>query len=163
MTEQKKVVTVSRVFDAPVEKLWEYFSTPEKIMQWWGPENFTAPIIKADFKEGGKLFYCMRGVAAPGMPEMDFFNTGTFTEIVPMKKIVAEMSFADKEDNVVPASQIGMPGDWPMSVTLEIIFEKEGENQTKITVHETGIPQEVSHNASLGWSQQFDKLEKLLI
>ena len=163
MTESKKGFEVAHVFDAPVEKLWKYFTTPALMMKWWGPKDFTAPTIKIDFRVGGAFVYCMRGVAAPGTPPADFWNTGTYTEIVPMEKIATSMSFADKDGNVISALQLGLPGDWPMEVTVTVTFEKIEENKTKVTVQEVGIPTEMGENARLGWEQSFTKIAEVLM
>lgn len=163
MTENTNEFEVTHVFDAPVEKLWEYFTTPELMMKWWGPKNFTAPVIKIDFKVGGKFVYCMHGQAGPSMPETDFYNTGEYKEIVPMKEIVSTMSFADKDGNPVPASQLGMPGEWPMEIMLTVTFEKVDDTKTKVTVREAGIPTEMGQNTRLGWEQSFFKIAEALI
>lgn len=162
MKENKNSFEVSRVFDAPVEKLWKYFTTPELMMKWWGPKDFTAPTVELDFNVGGKFVFCMRGVVAPGVPEVDLWNTGKYTEIIPLEKIVLAMSFADKDGNAIPASQLGVPGDWPMEVTLTVTFEKIEENKTKVTVQEVGVPDEMGENARLGWEQSLVKIAEVL-
>lgn len=66
---KKKDLAVARVFDAPVEMLWRAWTDPEQVMRWWGPDNFTSPLAKIDFREGGKSLVCMRS------PEgQDFYN-----------------------------------------------------------------------------------------
>lgn len=39
----KHNVVVTRVFEAPVEKVWNAWVEPEMVMQWWGPIGFTCP------------------------------------------------------------------------------------------------------------------------
>jgi len=162
MTENTNEFEVTHVFGASVETLWKYFTTPEMMLKWWGPKDFTAPNIQIDFRVGGKFVYCMRGVAAQGMPVQDFWNTGSYKEIVPMEKIVTAMSFADKDGNPIPASQLGMPGEWPMEVMVTVIFEKAEDSKTKVTVREAGVPTEMGHNARLGWEQSFVKIAEAL-
>lgn len=67
---QKRDLVVTRVFDAPVEHLWQAWSDPEYVMQWWGPEGFTSPLAHMDFREGGTSLVCMRSPA---------FETGTYS------------------------------------------------------------------------------------
>ena len=43
-------IVVSRVFDAPRERVWEAWTEPGLIKKWWGPEHFTAPVIKNDLQ-----------------------------------------------------------------------------------------------------------------
>ena len=41
-------VVVTRVFDAPVEEVWKAWTDSEKVMRWWGPTGFTAPVARID-------------------------------------------------------------------------------------------------------------------
>lgn len=50
-------ITISRVFDAPREKVWKAWTDPELIKKWWGPKDFTAPRIEIDFRVGGKYLF----------------------------------------------------------------------------------------------------------
>lgn len=97
-------------------------------MQCWGPKDFTAPVIKIDFRVGGKYLWCMRS------PEgEDYWSTGVYREIVEQEKIVTTDSFSDAQGNVVPASHYGMSGDWPLELLVTVIFE-ENDGKTKITL-----------------------------
>src|SRR5690242_9388241 len=106
-------LTIERIFDAPVAKVWEAWTDPEILKKWWGPKDFTAPSIQNDLRVGGKYLYCMHGSAGPGMPAQDYWSTGTYLEVVPMQKIVATDNFADADGNIIKPESVGMPGDWP--------------------------------------------------
>ncbi len=162
---RKKEVFVTRVLDAPRENVWKGWTDPEAVKQWWGPKEFTAPHISIDLREGGRFVYCMRG-AGPDGTVKDYWNTGEHRRIEPMKKIVTTMSFADEKGRPVPASYYGMPGKWPKEVLLTVTFDemKSGKTKkTKLTVKEAGIPSGVIELARLGWEQQFDKFEDVLV
>jgi len=131
-------------------------------MNWWGPKDFTAPVIDIDFKVGGRYLFCMRGRAGPGQAVKDFWNTGEFVEIAPMEKIVLAMSFADEQGNAVPASHYGMPGQWPDKVMVTATFEKVAEGKTKVSVQEVGVPSVMSLLTRMGWEQSFDKMAEAL-
>jgi len=133
--------------------VWKAWAEPEHVMKWWGPKNFTAPFCKMDFRVGGKYLYCMRS------PEgQDFWSTGVYKEIVPLEKIVCTDSFADEKGNIVPASQYGMPGDWPEELLVTVTFEDEG-GKTKMTLRHVGLPAgDMGEMAGAGWNESFDKL-----
>lgn len=99
-------LVLTRVFDAPRERVWKAWTQPEEVKRWWGPKGFTAPFVTIDFRVGGKYLYCMR--APDGK---DYWSTGVYREIVPLEKIVATDSFADPEGNVVSATHYGMNAD----------------------------------------------------
>src|SRR5512145_956811 len=91
-------LVITRVFDAPRELVWKAWTDPERFKLWWGPESFTAPACEIDLRVGGKYLACMRS------PEgQDYWSTGVYRDIVPMKRIVYTDSFADDKGNVVPA------------------------------------------------------------
>lgn len=150
-------LVITRVFDAPRELVWRAWTDPEHLMRWWGPKDFTSPVCKMDFRVGGKYLFCMRS------PEgKDFWSTGTYKEIIPLEKIVASDSFADSEGNVIPASQLGMPGEWPLELEITTTFEDLGDGRTRLTVHQVGVPVEMVEMSDMGWNQSLDKLAESL-
>ncbi|MBI2598395.1 MAG: SRPBCC domain-containing protein [Candidatus Diapherotrites archaeon] len=152
-------IRIEKVFEAPRAKVWEAWTNPELIKKWWGPEGFSAPVIKMDFRVGGKYLYCMRGPMPDGK-EMDIYSTGTYKEIIPLKKIVATDSFADEKGNVVLSDHYGMPG-MPKEMQVIVTFEDLGK-KTKMTLRHIGMPDFMSKDANAGWSTSFDKLERAL-
>jgi uncharacterized protein YndB with AHSA1/START domain len=49
----KKEAIIMRVFDAPRELVWEAYTTPDLIKQWWAPKRLKTIIDKMEVKEGG--------------------------------------------------------------------------------------------------------------
>jgi predicted enzyme related to lactoylglutathione lyase/uncharacterized protein YndB with AHSA1/START domain len=146
-----------QIFDSPISKVWKAWTEPESVMKWWGPNNFTAPVVKIDLKEGGKYLNSMRSPDGE-----DIWSTGVYKEIVPMKKIVSTDSFADSEGNVVPASQYGMSGDWPLELEVTVMFE-EVDGKTKLTLQHQGFPDRENRDlAEAGWKESFNKLDTYL-
>ena len=87
-------MTITRVFDAPRELVWKAWTDPRYVMQWWGPEGFTAPVVQMDFRVGGKSLLCMR------TPDgQEFWNAVEYHDIIPYEKIVSSMYFSDSEGN----------------------------------------------------------------
>ncbi len=39
MADKNGAVTISRVFDAPIEKVWQAWTTPEYVKKWWGAQR----------------------------------------------------------------------------------------------------------------------------
>lgn len=156
-TTQKKELIITRLFEAPIEKVWKAWTEPEQMMKWWGPKDFIAPEIKIDFKEGGKYLFCMQGPDGK-----KFWSTGTYKEIVPMTRLVSTDSFSNEKGEVIPASDYGMEGDFPLELLVTITFKDLGE-QTKMTLHHSGLPAgQMEEMTSAGWNQSFDKLAESL-
>jgi len=147
---------IERIFDAPRQQVWKAWTDPEQVKRWWGPKDFTAPFAELDLRVGGKYLFLMRS------PEgKDYWSTGTYREIVPMEKIVATDSFSDEKGNVVPASNYGMTGDWPLELIVTVTFEDQ-DKKTKMTLNHVGFPPgEPREMAYEGWNQSFDKLAEV--
>jgi uncharacterized protein YndB with AHSA1/START domain len=150
-------VKIVREFNAPVEQVWEAWSSPELMKQWWGPKDFTAPTIKIDFRAGGKYLYAMHGPAGTEY-DIDMWNTGTYKEIVPNKRIVYLDSFSDADGNPVPSSVYGMSG-FPDQMLVTIEFEALEGGKTRLTLTHVGAPAGIqADNMTIGWNQSLDKL-----
>ena len=153
---------ITRIFDAPRERVWKAWTDPVEIKKWWGPKDFSAPVVKTDLRTGGTYLYCMHGAPGPGAPEQDFWSTGTYTEVIPMEKIVATDHFADKDGNIISPNDVGMPGEWPEEMLVTVTFEDAGKGKTKVTVIHVGHPKEMMDLAKAGWNQSLDKFAAAL-
>ena len=148
---------IERVFDAPRERVWQAWTDPELLKRWWGPKDFTAPVIQVDLRVGGKYVFSMQ--APDG--KIILWSTGTYREIVPPKRLVATDSFADEKGNVVPASDYGMD-EWPLELVMTVTLEAEGD-KTRMTLSEPGMPAGQDREmARAGMMESFDKLAALL-
>ncbi|MHB9030912.1 MAG: SRPBCC family protein [Candidatus Latescibacterota bacterium] len=157
MATKERELVITRIFDARRERVFRAWSDPEQLKRWWGPKDFTAPIIKTDFRVGGKYLFCMRSPDG-----QDFWSTGVYREIVEPERIVYTDSFGDEKGNVVPASHYGMTGDWPLETLATVTFE-EFEGKTKMTLRGSGAPEgEMSDLAEAGWNESLDKLAEVL-
>jgi len=59
-TTEKTVITVSNNVNAPVEKVWEYWTKPEHITHWnFASDDWHSPRAENDLKIGGKFSYRM--------------------------------------------------------------------------------------------------------
>ena len=151
------VLVIEREFDAPRERVWMAWTTPELVMRWWGPKGYTIPVCRISLRVGGSALVCMRS------PEgKDYWSIGFYKEIVPYERIVTTDSFADEKGNVVPATAYGLGPDFPLEMLVTVTFEKHAGG-TKVTLRHTGFPGgQDSEMAEAGWSQSFDKLADVL-
>jgi uncharacterized protein YndB with AHSA1/START domain len=74
---------ITRLLDAPIELVWEVWTDPDHIKNWWGPDGFTNTIHKMDIHEGGEWLLTMHGPDGKSYP-----NKSIFTEVVKHKRIV---------------------------------------------------------------------------
>lgn len=150
-------LVIERVFDAPRELVWKTWTEADGVKRWWGPKDFTAPSVKMDLRVGGIYLYCMR--APDGK---DYWSTGTFRDIVPLERIVATDSFADKDGNIVAATYYGMSADIPLELVLSVTFQDIGA-KTKLILRHAGMPPGTDRElARQGWNESLDKLSGVL-
>jgi uncharacterized protein YndB with AHSA1/START domain len=147
-------VHFTRLINLPLNRVWDAWTKPELMKKWWGPKNFTCPYFSIDFKEGGKYLGCMRSAEGD-----EYWSTGIYKEIVHHKKIICTDSFSDQKGNIISASELDMPGDWPLELIVTVLFE-EVEGRMKLTVDQIGIPTAMIDECILGWQQSLDKLEE---
>jgi uncharacterized protein YndB with AHSA1/START domain len=55
--------TLRRTYPAPPETIWQLWTTPEGIAQWWAPDGFVTEVQALDLQAGGELVYTMTATA----------------------------------------------------------------------------------------------------
>ncbi|XZF13203.1 SRPBCC domain-containing protein [Chitinophagaceae bacterium MMS25-I14] len=78
-------IRISRLLNAPVELVWEVWTNPEHIKNWWGPDGFTNTITDMNVQENGEWNLVMHGPDGT-----DYKNKSIFKEVVPQQKLVYE-------------------------------------------------------------------------
>ena len=77
-TLEKTVLTVQNTINAPVEKVWEFWSNPEHIIKWCSPsDDWHTPRAENDLRSGGKFLSRME--AKDGSFGFDF--GGVYDEV----------------------------------------------------------------------------------
>src|SRR5882757_8916496 len=76
---------LSRKLNAPIELVWEVWTKPEHIVNWWGPDGFTNTIHTMDVSPGGEWNLVMHGPDGT-----DYKNKSIFKEVIKYKKLVYE-------------------------------------------------------------------------
>jgi uncharacterized protein YndB with AHSA1/START domain len=82
-TQSDREIVVSRVIDAPRERVFEAFTKVRHLSQWWGPDGFTTTTRSFEFRVGGVWDFAMHGPDGTDYPEWI-----TWTEIDPPERIV---------------------------------------------------------------------------
>ena len=84
-TQEKTVITVENTIDAPVAKVWEFWTKPEHIIKWCNAsDDWHTPRAENDLKVGGK--FTSRMEAKDGSMGFDFggvydaFRTNEYIE-----------------------------------------------------------------------------------
>lgn len=151
-------MTIRRTFDAPRERVFEAWTDPEDVMQWWGPEGFTCPVARMDFREGGTSLVCMRS------PEgQDLYNTWTYRNIVPDERIEFILNFTNEAGEKLDPAEIGMPPGVPNDVRHVVTFDDLTDDTSEMTVAEYGYTSDRAVEMSeQGMEQCLDKMAAIV-
>lgn len=150
-------LVVTRVFDAPVERVWAAWSEPELVKRWWGPAYFTAPVARMDFREGGVSLVCMRSPDGT-----DYYNTWAYRTIAPMQNIEYILNFSDENGSRIDPVSVGLPPDLPQDVRHTVTFRALDGGKTEMTVTEYGyVSEQVMEMSRMGLEQCLDKMAAL--
>src|SRR5258708_22933110 len=109
-------IVITRVFDAPRDLVWDAWTDPEQVAQWWGPRGFTTTIHEMDVRPGGVWRHTMRGPDGKEYP-----NLCVFTDVVRPERIAYSHGGGRKGH---PAAQFDATSP----------FEEQGA-KTKLTLH----------------------------
>jgi uncharacterized protein YndB with AHSA1/START domain len=83
-TKDRELI-LTRTLNASIDLVWEAWTKPEHIANWWGPNGFTNTITKMDVNPGGEWDLIMHGPDGT-----DYKNKSVFKEVILHKKIVYE-------------------------------------------------------------------------
>jgi len=151
-------IIISRIINAPPRKVFDVWTKPKHIKHWWGPEHFTAPIIKVDLRKGGKYLYCMQGPDGK-----KYWSGGKFIEVEIPKRVVVLDYFADEKGNKIdPAKVFGADIKIPKESIVTVTFD-DYKGKTKLTILYS--PKTLAEKKALikvqmveGWNTSLDKL-----
>jgi uncharacterized protein YndB with AHSA1/START domain len=146
-------VVIERTFDAPVAVMWQMWTDPEHFKNWYGPTGASIPVAKMDVRVGGARLVCMEMHTPTGPIQMWF--TGEYLDVVENERLVFTESMADKDGNVMSASDMAMPEGHPTTTEVRVEFD-DIEGRTRMVLTHVGIPSGSPGEA--GWVMAFDKL-----
>ncbi len=146
MTVKEKDLVLTRVFNAPRERVWKAWTDAKQLAQWWGPAGFTNPRCEVDVRPGGTIRVDMRGPDGTVYP-----MAGVYREVVAPERLVFSASALDEKGK-------------PLFEVLNTITFAEQGGKTKLTL-EARVIKKLSDRADeylkgqeAGWSQSLDRL-----
>lgn len=123
---QSGAFVIAREFAAPREMLWECFTEPERMRQWWGPKGCRVVSAKMDRRPGGTYHY---GLAMPDGQVM--WGRFVYREIEKPARLVWVNSFSDEAGGV---TRHPLSPTWPLELLTTITFAEEPAGRTKLTI-----------------------------
>jgi len=153
---QEKEITITRILDAPHDKVWQAWTEPQEIEQWWGPRGFTTRVDEQNLEPGGSFKYTMLDA-----DENEYPSVGIYQEIAEPNRIVATDEFGDSDKNDQAAPE-GLPSGMINTTTFE---EADGQTQVTVSIMHQSVEDRKKHEEMGvvdGFNEQIDKLSEYL-
>ena len=153
---------ISRVFDAPRERVWDAWTKTEQLARWLGPKGTTSEVKHFELKPGGYLHSKLTG-ADGGVS----WGKTIYREIDPLNRLVWEQGFSNEAGEIIAAP---FPMPWPRLMLTTVIFADEGA-RTRVTLtwepinptkEELGSFVQMLPSMTGGWTGTFDQLDAFL-
>ncbi len=150
VNKETKTVSITVEFDATREMVWDAYTKPELLDQWWAPKPLTSRTKVMEFREGGRRFYAM--VSPEGQER---WSIQKYTSISPKTNFKFFNTFADKDENPE------LPGsDWDLSFS-----EQDGTTKVSISIYNESL-ERLEKMVEMGFREgtiaQLKNLEDLL-
>ncbi len=121
LDKENNTVYIKREFNANLELVWEAWTNPEILDQWWAPKPYTSKTKYMDFKVGGRRFYAM---VSPEGTEVGW-QIQAYNSISPKTNFKFLSAFADKDEN------LNLPGsNWDLNFS-----EQNGKTTVHISIY----------------------------
>jgi uncharacterized protein YndB with AHSA1/START domain len=115
MKSKPNEIRIQRTYDAPVQAVWDAWTDPAQVAQWWGPRGFTITTHSKELRPNGTWNYTMHGPDGTDWP-----NITTYHEVQPLKKLVYDH---------------GASADRPPMFRVTVLFEEvDGKTHMDMTM-----------------------------
>ena len=153
-----KEVLLEKIYDASPETVWQAWTDPEQLKQWWGPDNVSIPECEVDLRVGGKFYIVMEAGEAMGPYKgIKWPMLAEFTAVEPN----AKLSYKAQAWTEGQAKEETM-----IDQTTEITFtEENGKTKVKVkaSIFKTGPGARMAaEGMQAGFTQQLEKLNDFL-
>lgn len=76
-------IKITRIYDAPVKAVWDAWTDPKQVAQWWGPRGFTLTTHSKDLRPGGTWAYTMHGPDGTDYPnKTKYYEVEKYSRLV---------------------------------------------------------------------------------
>ena len=135
----KQTVFITREFDANLPLVWDAYTKPEILDQWWAPKPWSSKTKVMNFEVGGRRFYAM--VSPDGLER---WAVQKYTSINPKTNFKFFNTFADKDENPEP-----LGSDWDFNFT-----EEDGITKVSITIYNESL-ERMEKQLEMGFKEGF--------
>jgi uncharacterized protein YndB with AHSA1/START domain len=156
-TDNGRTIFIERMFDAPRELVFEAWTRPDYLLQWYAPHGCTVRFVKIDVRPGGRFHSCIHNPSFG-----DCWCVGVYKEIVRPERIVYTLATADSAGNEIDPAQAGHDPRWPRE-TLVTVTLTDVRGSTRLTLEQNALESLAKQTgAHPSWLQMLDRLAELV-
>lgn len=158
-TRQKNnEVYIEETINADIRRVYEAWTNPEKLLQWYAPEGCTIRYKENNVSVGGKFHSCISNPTYG-----DCWCIGEYRDLTPYTKIVFTLINADENGHPINPVNAGMDPAWPGDTLVTVILSEERTGKTKLQLLQT-VSQELAKKTGAypSWIQMLQKLKSIL-
>jgi uncharacterized protein YndB with AHSA1/START domain len=157
IADDARTLRIERMFDAPRELVFDAWTRPEYLMQWYAPRSCTIQLVKLDARPGGRFHWCIHNPSFG-----DCWCVGVYKEIVRPERIVYTLATADSAGNEIEPVQAGHDPRWPRE-SLVTVTLAEVRGATLLTLEQNVLESLAKHTgAHPSWLQMLDRLAEVV-
>jgi uncharacterized protein YndB with AHSA1/START domain len=145
-------LVLERVIDVPRHLVWEAWTKPEHLKEWFCPKPWSVSECEFDLRPGGIFRTTMRS------PEgKEFPNIGCYLEVVPLERLVFTSA-------LLPGYRPAPPGDLPFTAIVTMETHGTGTRYVAMALHqdEAGREKHKAMGFYEGWGAALDQLVALV-
>jgi uncharacterized protein YndB with AHSA1/START domain len=126
-----RAIILTRIFDAPPEKVFEVWTDPKHLTHWYGPRGFSTTVHEMDVRPGGIWRMTMRGPDG-----RDYLNRIVFVEVTPPTKLVYKHTPESGSEPVSHETTVTFADlGGRTEVTLQMIFPTAEQREYVVKTH----------------------------
>jgi uncharacterized protein YndB with AHSA1/START domain len=141
----QRTVAITRLYDAPRERVFAAWTKAEDLARWFGPKGFTLHSCETDPRPGGVFRFCMRSPKGK-----DYWVHGAYREVVAPERLVITCTAHDAQ------------GIARLEEVIDVRFEEQ-RGRTRLILNAAASGPSVEAASMLegmqqGWSETLDRL-----
>jgi uncharacterized protein YndB with AHSA1/START domain len=147
---ENRELSLTRLIDAPREKVYRAWTDPELLKQWFAPRPWVTPRVELDVRPGGANVIVMRGPDGQEFP-----NRGVYLEVVKNERLVFTDAYGDDWE----------PAQKPFMTVILTFEESQGKTRYTARVRHWTVADRETHEKMgfhAGWGKCADQLEALV-
>ena len=126
-TTRDREIVLSRVFDAPRELVFDAWTDPVHIAEWWGPNGFTTTLHEMDVRVGGRWRFVMHGPDG-----IDYPNEVIYTEVLRPERLVYDHGSGTDDSDRFEATVTFVERAGKTEITLRMVLSTVAERERTV-------------------------------